>query len=68
MSNLLRIWEIPSTIATDGSLGVEGTLKKRFSPVSASEIVKSVNVPPTSIPIRYFCRGALSDDDVGDAI
>src|SRR5687768_6784504 len=38
----------------EGPSGVEGTLKYERAPLSASRITKSVNVPPTSTPIRYI--------------
>src|SRR5882672_2382642 len=59
MSWMPRICAIPSTIAIEGSAGVDGTLKWRLSPVTAFAIVKSVKVPPTSTPIRYIGYGFL---------
>src|SRR5258708_27064078 len=59
MSWMPRICAIPSTIAIDGSAGVDGTLKWRVSPVTAFAIVKSVKVPPTSTPIRYISYAFL---------
>src|SRR5688572_10174486 len=44
---------MPRSIAVDGSSGVEGTLWKATRPSCSSSSVKSVNVPPTSIPMRY---------------
>ncbi len=44
----------PPSIASDGSAGVDGTLKCRSIPLVVSCRVKSVNVPPTSKPMRYM--------------
>ena len=38
---------------SEGSLGVDGTLPVRTSPVDSFRRMASVNVPPTSIPRRY---------------
>src|SRR5438105_12042996 len=45
----------PSMIPRDGSSGVEADLARATRPVSSTE-TRSVNVPPTSMPIRYTCR------------
>src|SRR5438445_2749818 len=42
----------PSMIPRDGSSGVEADLARATRPASSTE-TRSVNVPPTSMPIRY---------------
>lgn len=44
----------PSLIASDGSAGVEGTLKRSSCPLFVK--MKSVNVPPVSMPTRMQFR------------
>ena len=51
----------PSTTAREGSSGVEGALNSRASPLCSSTMRKSVNVPPTSTPIRYATLGPPDD-------
>jgi hypothetical protein len=46
------ISRVPCAIATEGSLGDEGTLKYDRAPLAVFAITKSVKVPPTSMPIR----------------
>jgi hypothetical protein len=43
----------PLTTAFEGSSGVEGVLMIMLAPSSSTQI-KSVNVPPVSIPTTYF--------------
>ena len=49
----------PFLMATVGSSGVESTLKISTSPPGL-ERMKSVNVPPASIPSRYFLLLAIA--------
>jgi hypothetical protein len=49
----------PFTIATEGSSGVEGVLIIMLSPFSSTQM-RSVNVPPVSMPITYFILTLLS--------
>jgi hypothetical protein len=43
----------PLTTAFEGSSGVDGVLMIMLAPSSSTQI-KSVNVPPVSIPTTYF--------------
>ncbi len=47
---------IPCTEPRAGSSGVEGTLSTVIRPDSSSTRIRSVNVPPTSTPIRFIAR------------
>ena len=54
MSWARSISAMPRSMASDGSWGVEGTLWNLTSPARSSIMVKSVKVPPTSMPILYM--------------
>ena len=45
---------VPVTLPWAGSSGVDGTLSTVIRPVSSSTRIRSVNVPPTSTPIRFI--------------
>ncbi len=47
-------WRMPSTTPRAGSSGVEGTLSTVIRPDSSSTRIRSVNVPPTSTPMRFI--------------
>src|SRR5205823_11407264 len=49
----------PSSTPVEGSSGVEGTLARVVAPKS-STATRSVNVPPTSMPMRYTMSGPLT--------
>jgi len=51
-----RMWRSPPVIATEGSAGVEGSLKIWRRPCRSK--TKSVNVPPVSTPMRSGMREA----------
>src|SRR5688572_14220560 len=51
---LSMIWRTPVWMASDGSCGVDGTLKNQTLASASPKTVKSVNVPPTSTPMRYI--------------
>ena len=44
---------MPSTTPRAGSSGVDGTLSTVILPASSSTRMRSVNVPPTSTPMRF---------------
>src|SRR5262245_38705202 len=57
MRNCAALGAIPlacsaSTIPLIGSLGVDGVLARTSAPVDSSSPIRSVKVPPVSIPIR----------------
>src|ERR1700722_3853738 len=52
---------MPSTSAIEGSSGVVGSLWATIRPSRASNICRSVNVPPISIPIRTGLVEAFID-------
>ncbi len=47
---------MPFMTPSEGSCGVVGTLWMAMAPVSRSEKMRSVNVPPTSTPITFMSR------------